>query len=106
MGKVDRLRNRVQPFCCTVLGSRHLRVYVPLPDPARRSGITPPTAAAKACPYMVIVGSILNEDASPPPSPVYVLANVMRDFYVNKKNTFCEKLRLHKITVRNKSLLK
>ena len=57
MGKVYNLRNRVEPFAAlfwalgTVLANiRHC------------------TAVHKACSYMDIVGSILNEDAmSPPP---------------------------------------
>ena len=48
MGKVDRLRNRVEPFAALFWARHHF------------------TAVHKACPYMVIVGSILNEDALAP----------------------------------------
>ena len=41
-------------------------MFLPTPDPARRSR-NHSTALHKACPYMVIVGSILNEDAPAPP---------------------------------------
>ena len=39
MGKVDRLRNKVEPFAALIwaLGS----VYLPTTDPARRPSITP-----------------------------------------------------------------
>ena len=60
MGKVDRLRNRMNLLLpCFGLWA----LYLPTPDPARRHHST---AVHKACPYMVIVGSIQNEDALPP----------------------------------------
>ena len=60
MGKVDRLRNKVEPFAALfwALGI----VLDPCP-PARHHS----AAVHKACPYMVIIGSILYEDALPPP---------------------------------------
>ena len=63
MGKVDRLRNIVEPFAGIILG-------LPTPDPARRTGITPLPYTKHVLMYMVtIVGSILNENALPPPPP-------------------------------------
>ena len=63
MSKVDRLRNRVEPFAALfwALGINLANTW-PCP-PARQNS----TAVHKACPYMVIVGSILSEDALPPP---------------------------------------
>ena len=57
MDKVDCLRDRVEPFA--VLFWAPSNVYLPIPDCARQPDIT----LHKACPYMVIVGSFLNEDA-------------------------------------------
>ena len=53
MGKVDRLRNRVEHFASLfwALGIELANTW----------------SVQKACPYMVIVGSILSEDALPPP---------------------------------------
>ena len=65
MGKVGRLRNRVEPFAALFLALgivRMYKLYMPFP-PARHKS----TNIHKACPYMVIIGSILNEDAPPPP---------------------------------------
>ena len=56
MGNVDRLRSRVEPFICPVLGAWHF--FSQLCPPARHHS----TALNKACPYMVIAGSILNDD--------------------------------------------
>ena len=58
MGKVDRLRNRVEPFAALfwALGTV-------LANPARRPGITPPPYTK----HMVTVGSILNEEMCPFP---------------------------------------
>ena len=53
MGKVDRLRNRVDPFAALFWA-----LDLQIPDPAR-PGITP---QPYACPYMVIVGA---------PFPIY-----------------------------------
>ena len=39
MGKMDRLRNKVEPFL-SYFGLSEL--YLPTPDPAGRPGITPP----------------------------------------------------------------
>ena len=65
MGKVDRHRNRVEPFTSLfwALGN----VYY-----TANTGHAPPdryhfTAVHKAYPYMVLVGSIINEDAPAPP---------------------------------------
>ena len=62
MGKVDRLCNRVVPFAVLFWA-----LGIVLANTAN-TGLCPParhhsTAVHKACPYMVIVGSILNEDA-------------------------------------------
>ena len=61
MAKVDRLRNRVEPFASLfwALGNVLANTY----PPARH----PSTAVHKACPYMVIDGLIFNEDAPSPP---------------------------------------
>ena len=63
MGKVDRRPNKVEPFvtlfCALVIV---LANTWPCP-PVRHLS----TALHKACPYMVIVGSILRVDALPPP---------------------------------------
>ena len=63
MGKVDRLRIRVEPFAALfwALGI-DLANTLPCPPARHRS-----TAVYNACPYMVIVGSILNKDALAPP---------------------------------------
>ena len=60
MAKVDRLRNRVEPFASLfwALGNVLANTY----PPARH----PSTAVHKACPYMVIVGSILSKEALHP----------------------------------------
>ena len=57
MGKADRLRNRVEPFTVLflVLGIVLTNTLASLPDHCN--------AVHKACPYMVIVGKIVNEDA-------------------------------------------
>ena len=65
MGKVDRLHNRVERFAALlwVMG-----IVQCTPDRARRASITPlPYTNYKACPFMVLVGSILNQDALAPP---------------------------------------
>ena len=68
MGKVNRLRNRVEPFAA-LFWARGIVLYVRAITrpylPARHHC----TAVHKACPcpYMVIVGSILNEDTLAPP---------------------------------------
>ena len=74
MGKVDRLPKKVEPFASLfwALGIVCTCQHLTLP-PARHHS----TIAHKACPYMVMlpvrcwrVGSILNEDALPPPLPI------------------------------------
>ena len=67
MGKVDRLRNRVEPFRCPVLGlrlctSQHMTLPV---SPALLHRRTQSL-------YMVIAGSSLNVDAPAPPFPIFV----------------------------------
>ena len=66
MGKVDHLRKRVEPFAVLywALGIvlANTRPYPP----------SHPTAVHKACPFMVIVGSILNKDAWAPPHFLYL----------------------------------
>ena len=69
MGKVDRLHKRVEPFAALfwALSAMYLRTSGPACGP----GFTPPPYIHKACPYMVRVGSILNEDApAPTPFPI------------------------------------
>ena len=61
MGKVNRLRHRVEPFAAVFGSWQCTRQHTV--DPARRPSITPPPCIHKACPYMVIVGSILYKDA-------------------------------------------
>ena len=63
MGQVDRLRNRIEPFAALfwALGIA-LANTCPCP-PARHHS----TAVHKVFSFMVIVGSILSEDALPPP---------------------------------------
>ena len=66
MGKVDdRLRNRIEPFAVlfwalSIVLANTMQWTCP---PAWHHS----TAVHKACPYMVTVGSILNEDELPPP---------------------------------------
>ena len=61
MGKVDRLRNRVEPFLFWALGILLANTWL-CPTAQHHS-----TAGHKACPTIVIVGSILSKDALPPP---------------------------------------
>ena len=65
MGKLDRRRNRVEPFVA-LFWALDIVQYLKTPDPARRHHST---AVHKACPHMVKVGSILNKDALPPGPP-------------------------------------
>ena len=67
MGKVDRLRNRVESFAALFWLSA---LYLPTPDPARRPGITAPPFTK----YVLIwsFGAILNEDALLPPPLSYL----------------------------------
>ena len=60
MGKVDRLRNTVEPFAALfwALGIVCTCQHLTLP-----AGPASLNAVQKACPYMVIVGSILKVDA-------------------------------------------
>ena len=60
MGKVDH--NIVEPFAA-LFGALGIVQYLPTPDPVCHHS----TDVHKACPYMVIVVSILNEDAPAPP---------------------------------------
>ena len=63
MGKVDRLRCRVEHFAALLWALAI--VQLPAPDPASH----PFTALHKSCSYTVTphYGSILNKDAKPPP---------------------------------------
>ena len=65
MGKVDH--NIVEPFAA-LFGALGIVQYLPTPDPVCHHS----TDVHKACPYMVIVVSILNEDAPPPPPFSYL----------------------------------
>ena len=47
-------------------------LYLPTPDPARRPSITPSQDRQQVLICMVIVGSILNKDKSPPPTFSYL----------------------------------
>ena len=60
MGKVDRLRNRVEPFAFMFWALGILLTYQHLTLPTG-PGITP----HKACPFVFIVGP-------PPPFPIYL----------------------------------
>ena len=66
MGKVDRLRNIVEPFAGIILG-------LPTPDPARRTGITP-LPYTKLVLYLYGHHSWFNSQrkraAPPPPFPI------------------------------------
>ena len=72
MGKVDRLHNRVEPFSAlfwalgivSCLPTQHLTLPPPPPP-----NITPHRRRTQSMSlqYMVIVGSILNQDALPRP---------------------------------------
>ena len=59
MGKVDRLRNRVDIFAVLFWALGIICTCQHLTLPAG------PASLHKVCPYMVIVGSILKEDAVP-----------------------------------------
>ena len=64
MGRVDRLRNRVEPFAVLYWHCTYTCQHLTLP--------AGPASLHKAWPYMVIVGSILNEDSLPlPPFHIY-----------------------------------
>ena len=67
MSKGDRLCNRVEPFATLFLA---LGIVLANTGPCLPASLH--TAVHKACPYMVIVGSILNEDVLPPPFPILV----------------------------------
>ena len=63
MGKVDRLRSRVKPFAALSWGLGIVLANTwPCPPAQHHS-----TAVHKASSYMVIVGSIFDIDALPPP---------------------------------------
>ena len=62
MGKVDRLHNRVETFAALFGALDIVLANTESCPPAGHHS----TAIQKACPYMVIVGSILKEDALPP----------------------------------------
>ena len=68
MGNVDRLRNKVKPFTA-LFWTLGIVLYLSTPDPARRPGITlPPYTNHVMLPVRWWrVGSILNQDALPPP---------------------------------------
>ena len=78
MGKVDRLRNIIELFCCLVLCSRHCTLYnvqlyntyLLTPGPARWPGINAPPYTTHFLTDMVTGGSILSADASAPPFPI------------------------------------
>ena len=63
MDIVDRLRIRVEPFPVLFWALDIVLAKTGSFPPARHHS----TAVQKASPYLVIVGSILNEDALPPP---------------------------------------
>ena len=63
MGKLDRLRNRVEPFA-VLFWALGIVIANTWPCLLTRHHSTD---VRKACPYMVIVGSILSEDALAPP---------------------------------------
>ena len=66
MGKVDRLRNRVEPFAALLWALGIECTYILTLDPARWPGITPPPyTQSMSLQYMVCL--ILNKDALPPP---------------------------------------
>ena len=66
MDNVDRLLNMIEPFAVLywALGIVLVKTW-PYPP-------SHPTAVHKACPNMVIVGSILNKDALAPPHFLYL----------------------------------
>ena len=70
MGKVDRLRNKVETLAVLFWALGHVRLYVL----ANTWPCTPAeqycTAVHKTCPYLVIVGSNLSEDA--PATPFFL----------------------------------
>ena len=79
MGKEACLHNKVEPLLRFFELSA---LYLPTPDPACRAGITPLLYVVQtAWPYEDIPGSILIEDALPPPSSylgilfIYVFRN-------------------------------
>ena len=65
MDMVDRLRFRVEPFPVLFWALDIVLAKTGSFPPARHHS----TAVQKASPYLVIVGSILNEDPLPPPPP-------------------------------------
>ena len=72
MDKVDHLSNRVEPTVCMLPCFWALSIVLANTwscPPARHHS----TAIQKACPCMVRVGSILNEDA-PAPSPFFYIS--------------------------------
>ena len=56
----------VKPFAALFWALGIVCILATIPDPARRGARHHFTAVHKACPNMVIVGSILNEEALPP----------------------------------------
>ena len=63
MGKLNRRRNRVEPFVA-LFWALDIVQYLKTPDPARRHHST---AVHKACPYMVIVFQLSLKTRGPPP---------------------------------------
>ena len=66
MGKMDRLRNRVEPFCCPVFGLSAIYEYVLAATPDSAVGRHHSTAEHETCPYMVIVGFSTKTRVLPP----------------------------------------
>ena len=66
MGKVDGLRNRVEPIAALFWA------LLPTPDPVCRPGIIPPPYTMHVLMYMIIVGSMLDRDTLPTPTFSYL----------------------------------
>ena len=70
MGKVDRLRNKVETLAVLFWALGHVRLYCTSQHLALHAGrALLHRHTHKTCPYLVIVGSTLSEDA--PATPFY-----------------------------------